>query len=124
MFGKYFPIYDDGSSTMLLGNYPQYLGKFSRILRNIRHVFWGKFTNFGVICVTKILGEIPHKFFYSEGLKLYDQIVDLLEMKKFYFEKDLLKKYQKGHFFNIINNTLVTTTITYIDNKERLLTSF
>ena len=55
IFGKY--------STSLLGNYPQYLGP--RLLRNIPQDMLGKIHKFNVICVTKVLEEIPQNFCYS-----------------------------------------------------------
>ena len=61
----------------------------------------------------------------------FSQNVDLLEIiiffwkiirKIFYFEKGILKNFRKAILFNIINNVLVTTTITYIDRLLLVLT--
>ena len=45
----------------------RYTGKnFSKCFgENFPNIFWKKCTNFGVICVTNILGEIHQKSYYS-----------------------------------------------------------
>ena len=49
IWGKYSPTY-------LGGKFPQ--------------IFWGKFTNYGVICVTNILGKFPKNLFTVNIIKL------------------------------------------------------
>ena len=129
IFRKYSPKYDGESSTIygkystsLLGNYPQYLRKFHRILRNIPQGILRKITSnilwnispayFSVICVTKILGKIFQKFFYSDIKGVNAIFLNILKYsKRFLKVVKLLSKSNSVIIFINLNQWLTSCFI-------------